>query len=223
MIFPFHGITVILYINRILTYMDNMDHHISILSIKRNGFCIWILMLWISDLGIWRKHVILFKFFCWFLPVHNLFWTTQSGWNTSLKQHKPPKLSNCNSFLFGNTTDNTKKGEAKSLFLSLTTISDFSFHRSDLTSSFIWDLNQLTVHPATWRTCVAKTIPWKKHCDLVICWMTEIDGGWILDKCWNLFVVLFGWQEGIGAQPLIFPEEILFWPGNDMISRCLKR
>lgn len=60
------------YINTILTYMDNMDHDISILLVKRNGFCIWILMLWISDWGIWRKHVILLKFFCWFLPVHNI-------------------------------------------------------------------------------------------------------------------------------------------------------
>ena len=126
-----------------------------------------------------------------------------------LNNTNPQKLSNCNPFLFGNARKNHPKSDQKPVPF-MTTISELFFHRSDLTSPFIWDLNQLAVHPATWRTCVAKTIPWSKNPWIwSFGWMTGDDFLINFETC--LLFCLSG-KKASGAQPLIFPEEILLWP-----------
>lgn len=112
--------------------------------------------------------------------------------------NKPPKLSNCVSFLFGNTTNNTQKARPTAC----------SFHWRQSVSFFSIGFD-ITLHlgpePASSSPSHVKNLRCQDHSlkqksvDLVICWMTEIDGGWIFDTCWTCLLFCLGGKKASGA------------------------
>ena len=139
--------------------------------------------------------------------------------HTSLKQHKKTQNSQTPFFLV--MPEKTQKTGRKAC----------SFHDDN---QWVFSIGRIWRHPSfgTWtseqftqpREELALPRPFleKKAVDLVIGWMTEIDGRWIFWYMLNLFVVLFGWQEGIGGTaPHLSGRDFCFDGSNDMISRCL--